>query len=80
MSKKSLISGIHFLISFSISYWYASNPLPENHLFNLGIDYLEKSKFSVLQGKRVGLLTHPQGKMGWAKVLWMFLSAHLMST
>lgn len=28
----------------------------------LGIDYLEDKKFSVLQGKRVGLLTHPAGK------------------
>jgi uncharacterized protein YbbC (DUF1343 family) len=30
----------------------------------LGIDYLEKSKFAVLTGKRVGLLTHPAGKNG----------------
>ena len=30
----------------------------------LGIDYLEQSKFEVLQGKRVGLLTHPAGKNG----------------
>ena len=30
----------------------------------LGIDYLELSNFSVLEGKRVGLLTHPAGKNG----------------
>ena len=28
----------------------------------LGIDHLERTKFRVLQGKRVGLLTHPAGK------------------
>ena len=30
----------------------------------LGIDYLEQTKFAVLEGKRVGLLTHPAGKNG----------------
>ena len=29
--------------------------------FSLGIDYLEETKFKILEGKKVGLLTHPAG-------------------
>lgn len=29
--------------------------------FSLGIDYLEETNFSILKGKKVGLLTHPAG-------------------
>ena len=52
-----------FIISLLIKIFlfspFASGKSPK---IQLGIDYLEESKFSVLDGKRVGLLTHPAGK------------------
>ena len=38
-----------------LSLFGSSNPI------HLGIDVLESNRFSILQGKRVGLLTHPAG-------------------
>lgn len=64
MSKKS---NLHFLWTFSISlllFFPAEKVLAKEPSITLGIDYLEKSKFAVLDGKRVGLLTHPAGKNG----------------
>ena len=29
--------------------------------FSLGVDYLEETKFDILKGKKIGLLTHPAG-------------------
>jgi uncharacterized protein YbbC (DUF1343 family) len=64
MNKKSIP---HFVWIFSISFLIFSPfekiPAKEPSI-TLGIDYLEKSKFAVLTGKRVGLLTHPAGKNG----------------
>ena len=45
-----LIVFFHFIISS-----FASSRIM------LGVDYLEARNFDVLQGKRVGLLTHPAG-------------------
>ena len=80
MSKKSLISGITLFKLVFLFLLVCIESFAREPSIQLGIDYLEESKFSVLQGKRVGLLTHPAGKNGGAKVLWMFLFAHLMST
>ena len=64
MNKKTIS---HFVWIFSISFLIFSPfekiPAKEPSI-TLGIDYLEKSKFAVLTGKRVGLLTHPAGKNG----------------
>ena len=54
---------IKWIFIFSLSHSF----LPSGHLmasdkFLLGVDYLERTNFSVLAGKKVGLLTHPAGK------------------
>ena len=64
MNKKSIP---HFVWIFSISFLIFSpfeKISAKESSITLGIDYLEKSKFAVLTGKRVGLLTHPAGKNG----------------
>ena len=45
---------------FTISCFLSCNLLVEAR-FSLGIDYLEETNFSILKGKKVGLLTHPAG-------------------
>ena len=63
--NKKLIS--HFVWIFSLSFLIFSpfgKISGKEPSVTLGIDYLEKSKFAVLTGKRVGLLTHPAGKNG----------------
>lgn len=35
--------------------------------FSLGVDHLEEIEFSILNGKKVGLLTHPAGRNGSGK-------------
>lgn len=64
MSKKSIL---HSLCAFSISlflFFPADKTFAKEPSITLGIDYLERSNFEVLDGKRVGLLTHPAGKNG----------------
>ena len=64
MTKKSISYFIWiFSISFLIFSLFGKISAKEPSI-TLGIDYLEKSKFAVLTGKRVGLLTHPAGKNG----------------
>ena len=64
MSKKSLISGITLFKLVFLFLLVCIESFAREPSIQLGIDYLEESKFSVLQGKRVGLLTHPAGKNG----------------
>ena len=64
MSKKSLISGITLFKLVFLFLLVCIESFAREPSIQLGIDYLEESKFAVLQGKRVGLLTHPAGKNG----------------
>jgi len=64
MSKKSLISGISLFKLVFLFLLVCIESFAREPSIQLGIDYLEESKFAVLQGKRVGLLTHPAGKNG----------------
>ena len=43
---------LYFLISVTINL---------EAKFSLGVDYLEETKFDILKGKKIGLLTHPAG-------------------
>ena len=64
MSKKAF-SHFVWVFLFSVSFLLLSpfeKISAKEPSVTLGIDYLEKSDFSVLNGKRVGLLTHPAGK------------------
>ncbi len=50
----------------SVTFWiiiscFLSCNLQVEARFSLGIDYLEETNFSILKGKKVGLLTHPAG-------------------
>ena len=64
MSKKSLISVITLSKLFFPFLLVCIDSFAKEPSIQLGIDYLEESKFTVLHGKRVGLLTHPAGKNG----------------
>ena len=46
-----------FFLLFFVVVW----PLHIQAKFSLGVDYLEETKFGILKGKKVGLLTHPAG-------------------
>ena len=46
-----------FFLVFFVVVW----PLHIQAKFSLGVDYLEETKFGILKGKKVGLLTHPAG-------------------
>ena len=64
MSKKSLISVITLSKLFFPFLLVCIDSFAKEPSIQLGIDYLEEGKFTVLHGKRVGLLTHPAGKNG----------------
>ena len=49
------------LISFPIVSLLFATVLPASPQIQLGIDYLENRQFDILNGKKVGLLTHPAG-------------------
>ena len=54
---------IKWIFIFSLSHSFLSfDHLMASGKFMLGVDYLERTNFSVLAGKKVGLLTHPAGK------------------
>ena len=46
-----------FFLLFFVVVW----PVHIQAKFSLGVDYLEETKFGILKGKKVGLLTHPAG-------------------
>ena len=46
-----------FFLLFFVVVW----PVHVQAKFSLGVDYLEETKFGILKGKKVGLLTHPAG-------------------
>ena len=52
MSKFFSLLFLYFLISVTINL---------EAKFSLGVDYLEETKFDILKGKKIGLLTHPAG-------------------
>ncbi len=62
MNKLSLYRFYLTSILFCVTFCFYQSSNAQEAKIKLGIDYLEDSKFSVLKGKRVGLLTHPAGK------------------
>ena len=66
IQHKSKVGGlvvIKWIFIFSLSHSFlSSGHLMASGKFMLGVDYLERTNFSVLAGKKVGLLTHPAGK------------------
>ena len=56
---KSCFSDI-FILRISISSFLIFGIQVEAR-FSLGVDYLEETNFTILRGKKVGLLTHPAG-------------------
>ena len=63
MSKnKGVRNGAWLSLCLLVFFAVCMAPLSGASKIGLGIDHLERTKFRVLQGKRVGLLTHPAGK------------------
>ena len=63
MSKsKGVKNGVWLSFCLLVFFTFCMSPLSGASKIGLGIDHLERTKFRVLQGKRVGLLTHPAGK------------------
>ncbi len=55
---------LRLAIPIQIAFFFVFLPLTTSANSNLllGVDYLEKTNFKVLQKKKIGLLTHPAGK------------------
>ena len=63
MSKTKPIPFCLVLFALNLLF-FAPFALTAKPSIKLGVDYLEETRFEVLKGKRVGLLTHPAGKNG----------------
>jgi uncharacterized protein YbbC (DUF1343 family) len=62
MNKNAEVrSKVLFYLCLSVLFAVFTTALNGASKIGLGIDHLERTKFRVLQGKRVGLLTHPAG-------------------
>lgn len=62
MNKLSLQISTTIVLFFILCDFITQKTYANETRIMLGIDYLEQSNFSVLKGKRVGLLTHPAGR------------------
>jgi uncharacterized protein YbbC (DUF1343 family) len=50
-----------YTLSVTLFLWLGSQVCSAESSIRLGIDHLAETKYSILKGKRVGLLTHPAG-------------------
>ncbi|MBT3667142.1 MAG: DUF1343 domain-containing protein [Opitutae bacterium] len=64
MSKKSILYSVWAISILFFLFSQTEKTFAKEPTVTLGIDYLEQSNFAVLDGKRVGLLTHPAGRNG----------------
>jgi len=62
MNKLLLKISITVILFFTLGGFISQKIYANETRIMLGIDYLEKSNFSVLKDKRIGLLTHPAGR------------------
>ena len=62
MNKLLLKISITVILFFTLGGFISQKIYANETKIMLGIDYLEKSNFSVLKDKRIGLLTHPAGR------------------
>lgn len=64
MSKKSILYSVCVVTILFFLFFQAERTFAKEPKVTLGIDYLQQTNFAVLDGKRVGLLTHPAGRNG----------------
>ena len=69
MKIKLFLTNLSFLPLIFLIFLSSPEIVTGQPSVKLGIDYLEENKLLVLAGKRVGLLTHPAGKMEKEKAL-----------
>ena len=63
MKKREVVeNGMRLSLWLLVFIAVSTASIGEAAKIGLGIDHLERTKFRVLQGKRIGLLTHPAGK------------------
>ena len=67
MKLFSILRAALLLSLFSMGGFLFQESFASSAKITLGIDFLEENKFSVLKGKRVGLLTHPAGRNGMSE-------------
>ena len=67
MKLFSLLRASLVVFLFSMGGFLFQESFASSAKITLGIDFLEENKFSVLKGKRVGLLTHPAGRNGMSE-------------
>ena len=67
MKLFSILRASLLLSLFSMGGIFFQESFASSAKITLGIDFLEENKFSVLKGKRVGLLTHPAGRNGMSE-------------